>query len=718
MPEPYSNNQNSRHSTQRRFGNYELVRRIDVGGMGEVYLARQRTAFGREVAIKIMRPDLVHDPTARQRFLREAEVNAHLKHEHILPLIEFGEEQGRLFFVTPYIEGGTLARRLQNGPLPLAEVYALFTALVQAVAYIHRRGVIHRDLKPGNILLDRGSDGKVYVRLIDFGIATIQGQHAEAPLTTTSNEMGTLAYLAPERLKGVASVSNDIYSLGVILYQMLTGQLPDKDRQLLNLPEPLAYVIRRATAEQPGERFGSAEELLAAFEYAYRYLEERGGRDRHAGAPARPPLTAPAREPSPVAGTSAAYPEMVTLQRSEELPRLALSAAPDQGGGFTPADYDAPTLNISKGALANSAPAGRVSVPPNQPPRRGKSPWPALIFSCIALALLLIGGLLFLEVPALATASINITPRTATVSQIFTITASLQANQTDTARAIVPAHVLSESKTLSQRGPTSGHKCVLGIFDCKPSVDILDEIKLVNQVKQTLVQEITRDLQRQLHARNAQQVGDIAFSDINETTDPPVGSEGSTVTVTLTEQGSVEYFLTGDVRSLVLNLLGQQAEQKLGGHFQLKLVQIGQMRVNSVDTQGTVTLKVPAAALAQYSFSQSDLDNIKTHIKGLKLKQALAYLQQLPGIDPASVSIHLSGTAGDTLPDDPQRIQIIPVNPANLPPVQLPAGSGSPTPGAKPTAGTTTTPQEARLRGDWRAVPAREPAPRVWLFRS
>src|SRR5438270_7203900 len=136
-----------------RFSNSDTVRRIDVGGMGEVYLARQRSAFGREVAIKIIRSDLVHDLTARARFLREAEVSAHLKHEHILPLFEFGEEQGRLFFVTPYIEGGNLARRLQDGPLPLPEVRQLFSALVDAIAYIHRRGVVHRDLKPSNILL-------------------------------------------------------------------------------------------------------------------------------------------------------------------------------------------------------------------------------------------------------------------------------------------------------------------------------------------------------------------------------------------------------------------------------------------------------------------------------------------------------------------------------------------------------------------------------------
>src|SRR5438105_12906460 len=133
---PVSASQNVSGNGQQllHFGNYDLVRRIDVGGMGEVYLARQRTAFDREVAIKIMRSDVVHDITARQRFQREAEVSAHLKHEHILPLFEFGEEQGRLFLVTPYIDGGTLARRLHSGPLSLSEVHQLFSALVQAVA--------------------------------------------------------------------------------------------------------------------------------------------------------------------------------------------------------------------------------------------------------------------------------------------------------------------------------------------------------------------------------------------------------------------------------------------------------------------------------------------------------------------------------------------------------------------------------------------------------
>src|SRR6266581_7283114 len=125
-----------------RFGNYDLVRLIDGGGMGEVYLARQRTAFDREVAIKIIRKELMYDMTARARFLREAQVNTHLKREHILTFIEYGEKEGRLFFVTPYIEGGTLARRLRDGPLSLPAVHQLFSALLKAVNYIHSAGVV------------------------------------------------------------------------------------------------------------------------------------------------------------------------------------------------------------------------------------------------------------------------------------------------------------------------------------------------------------------------------------------------------------------------------------------------------------------------------------------------------------------------------------------------------------------------------------------------
>ena len=341
-----------------RFGNYDLVRRIDVGGMGEVYLARQRTAFDREVAIKIIRSDLVHDITARTRFLREAEVSAHLKHEHILPMIEFNEEQGRLFLVTPYIEGGTLARRLQSGPLSLAEVHRLFVALVQAVAYIHRRGVIHRDLKPTNILLDQ-EDGQVYVRLIDFGIASLQGSTASPPLTTAGTELGTVAYMAPERLSGIAAPSNDIYSLGIILYQLLTGQLPSVEHRV-RLPQPLEYVIHRCIAPNVEDRFASAEELLKAFEQAYQQLVTSSQ------AATVPPVAVPIADDRVFSATSQSStsrkitddrsdPEErgMTSKRAAVIPAVLRPPVPDQAQGqnrFVRADYAAPTTSI--GSLA------------------------------------------------------------------------------------------------------------------------------------------------------------------------------------------------------------------------------------------------------------------------------------------------------------------------------------------------------------------------------
>ncbi len=297
-----------------RFGNYDIIRPIDTGGMGEVYLAQQRSAFGRLVALKIIRSELMHDLTARARFLREAQVSSHLKHEHILPLFEFGEDQGRLFLVTPYIEGGTLARRLKSGSLSLPEVRQLFVPLVQAVAYIHRRGVIHRDLKPTNILLDE-QDGQVYVRLIDFGIATVQGNEASPPLTTAGHEVGTFAYMAPERANGVAAPSNDIFSLGVILHQMLTGNLPMGD-EIDDMPDPLKYVVSRCIMLRPEDRFATADEVLKQFERAYQIIMS----------PTRPGLTL-LSQPLNTTGFSASGPNAKSAQGSSQLEEVSLESS-------------------------------------------------------------------------------------------------------------------------------------------------------------------------------------------------------------------------------------------------------------------------------------------------------------------------------------------------------------------------------------------------------
>ncbi len=463
---PISEGQN-----RRSFGNYDLVRRIDVGGMGEVYLAHQRSAFGREVAVKIIRSDLVHDITARKRFLREAEVSAHIKHEHILPLFEFGEEQGRLFLVTPYIAGGTLGRRLQSGPLSLAETHQLFSALVQAVAYIHKRGVVHRDLKPSNILLDKEDEtDQVYVRLIDFGIASLPGLvGGDAQLTTAGHEMGTIAYMAPERLDGVAAPSNDIYSLGIILYQMLTRELPDNS-STIKLPQPLDAVIKRCIAQNPADRYANADELLRAFEYAYRTVRAAPSR------PQMPAMPVPSRPATPVpASRSVAHladldklPDPDDLDENEPTPRRITTPRPDlsrlslpqknttqenkvvsrselvltplstSGNAFSRADYNAPTTSINSFSLSGQQQVQRVTntatlgmKPQLQPRQKQKRSALVLIPISIIVILLVIAGVIFMTLPALVTAKITISPQVHTISNTFTLNASSNIQNAD-----------------------------------------------------------------------------------------------------------------------------------------------------------------------------------------------------------------------------------------------------------------------------------------------
>ncbi|MBA2285669.1 MAG: serine/threonine protein kinase [Ktedonobacteraceae bacterium] len=689
--------------TSRRFGNYDLVQRIDVGGMGEVYLARQRTAFDREVAIKIIRSDLMHDTTARKRFLREAEVHAHLTHEHILTMIEFGEEQGRLFFVTPYIEGGTLAQHLHNGPLELARVHELFTPLVQAVAYIHGRGVIHRDLKPGNVLLDQDSDGRIHVRLIDFGIAAIQGSQASEPLTTAGHEMGTAAYMAPERRSGVAAPSNDIYSLGIMLYQMLTGHLPTAAQGMAALSGPMTYVVRRCMATKLEERFASAEELLKAFEYAYQYMQSPQGHspeqtDISPGSLDTPvPLTAPS--PPPVRPqprpAGKAQPEGMASQRSAGGP----PPQPKRRGTFERSDYEAPTVSVNmlgvQGKYNSGSTPTHGPTPAKAPrrPRRRRNLLHLLLTITMVLVILAIAGLLVLEVSAISSVTINISPRTTAISQVFNITARAATKQVDLNTASIPATELSASRTGTQQGQTTGQQCDFFHINCQSSVDATDEGRLVAQVKKSLVSQISQDLTIRLRGKNAQQLGPPTFFDASVKTDPPVGTLSKTLSVTLTESGSVAYFLNKDARTLAEGLLAQQLQQQ-GPGYHFKLTQIGQAVIRSVDTTtGTVHIAIPAAGVAQYTFPAGELSTIQNHVKGMKLADAIAYIKQRPGIDPNSVTIHFTAGNGTTLPTDIQHIQITSINPTSLPPLLLPTvttPSPNLTPGATPTASVSS----------------------------
>jgi serine/threonine-protein kinase len=205
-----------------RFGDYELVQEIGRGGMGVVYRAQQ-ASLGREVAVKMILRGQLASQADRDRFEAEAQAAARLDHPGIVPVYEVGEIDGRPYFSMKHVCGTTLAQRLADGPLPPREAATLLAKVARAIHFAHMRGVLHRDLKPSNILLDELGEPHV----TDFGLAKqISGADT---LTKTGAVLGTPAYMAPEQAsgqRGVVGPRSDVYSLGVMLYHMLTGRPP------------------------------------------------------------------------------------------------------------------------------------------------------------------------------------------------------------------------------------------------------------------------------------------------------------------------------------------------------------------------------------------------------------------------------------------------------------------------------------------------------------
>ena len=690
---------NMQEQSLPRFGNYDLVRRIDIGGMGEVYQARQRSAFGRAVAIKIIRSDLVHDMTARARFLREAEVSAHLKHEHILPLFEFGEDQGRLFLVTPYIEGGTLARRLKSGPLSLPEVRQLFIPLVQAVAYIHRRGVIHRDLKPTNILLDE-EDGQVYVRLIDFGIASIQGSIASPELTTAGSEIGTIAYMAPERLSGVVAPSNDIFSLGIILYQMLTGQFP-VGQQPLDLPQPLEYVVQRCIAMRPEDRFAIAEEVSKNFESAYQFLTTSSQQltsapSESVNAPSSShistALNSSSNTPFVTAGGTSLQ-ELVVLQNSGTI--RVVDDLPLPRGTFAREDYNAPTTwfdPANQQVQHPGRPTPRYTPPTGK--RRSLLPLLSAITIFVLLATIAIGYYVYQAVTT-TSVTVNFSPQTHVISQVYTLTIDPAVQNvsvnTSTGTASIPAKTQDSSKPGMETGPTTGQRFDPACLCLRQSVSADDVDTLAAELKQNLISQITQDLQGQMQAASAHQLGPIIFSDLSESANPPVGSLSNTVTVSLQEQGSVTYMLNTDAQSVARQLVTQQAQQLWRNYTLLTpSISLGLPVIEQVSDSGVGTIEIAAGCVVEYQFPPSELQALPGRLKSRTLADAGNYLAHQPGIDPQTVGIHFTNGKSNTLPGDPQQIKIVPMNPDSLPSVQLQnIPNSTPTPSLDSTPGET-----------------------------
>jgi serine/threonine protein kinase/N-acetylneuraminic acid mutarotase len=270
----------------RTIGQYRVVEQLGMGGMATVYKA-YHPAMDRYVALKIPPEYLARDPNFRARFIREARTLAHLEHPHILPVYDFGEEDGLPYFVMRYVDGGTLRELMTRGPLPLDQALRLVREVAEALGYAHTyvdpnsgrlEPIVHRDVKPANVLLDRNGTAL----LTDFGIAKILDENTE--LTGTGVALGTPQYMAPEQVQGKpVDARTDIYSLGVVLYEVATGRRPFAAETPLALammhvnealplprqvnpavPEAVERIILRAMAKNPDDRFQTADEFAAA----------------------------------------------------------------------------------------------------------------------------------------------------------------------------------------------------------------------------------------------------------------------------------------------------------------------------------------------------------------------------------------------------------------------------------------------------------------------
>ena len=212
-------------SASQAFGDYELLEEIGRGGMGMVYKAHQRS-LNRMVALKMILRGELATPEDRTRFRTEAQAAAHLEHPNIVPVYDAGEHEGQAYFSMRFIEGQTLAALLARGPMRPRDAARYLAVISRAVQYAHDHGILHRDLKPSNILIDRNDEPHI----TDFGLAKrVTGEAAAHYRTATGAIVGTPAYMAPEQvsnLRGTLSPLSDVYSLGVILYEMLTGRPP------------------------------------------------------------------------------------------------------------------------------------------------------------------------------------------------------------------------------------------------------------------------------------------------------------------------------------------------------------------------------------------------------------------------------------------------------------------------------------------------------------
>lgn len=384
--------------TGKTIGKYELTARLGQGGMATVYKAHQPT-LDRNVALKVMHPGMGEDEGFLARFKREAAAVARLRHPNIVQVYDFDVDGDNYFMVMEFVEGTSLKRELsrrnqENDPFSLAEIVAIFDDVAQAVEYAHNQGMIHRDLKPGNIMLNK--QGRAF--LTDFGIARLMGA---SQMTMTGAVFGTPAYMSPEQGQGLPSDErSDIYALGVILYKMLTGKVPfEADTPMgvimkhlsdplpppgqinQTIPKAVEAVVLKALSKAPEDRYQTAATMATALQEAVATTQ------------ANPDI--PTFAPK-------ATPELPTDNNQDDTSAVPVTPiSPRQPGGTTadspwepPAEW-APT--IAGEARRPKRQPKPLAEPPAPPPTTGPN-WNKILFGAVLILLLCIATYMFVVV--------------------------------------------------------------------------------------------------------------------------------------------------------------------------------------------------------------------------------------------------------------------------------------------------------------------------------
>ncbi len=262
----------------RTFGGYRIEGVIGRGGMGTVYMARQ-LSLGRPVAIKVLPMDLAREEQFLERFHREADALSRLSHPSVVAVFDRGEVDGQPYLVMEYVEGASLREAMRNGPLPLAEALRVAAAVLTALDHAHEKGIVHRDIKPENVLLSR--DG--VVKVADFGLSRLLGPDDTTRLTRTQLVLGTYEYMAPEQREHAreADPRSDLYAMGVVLYEMLAGELPigrfamPSRRRPEDCDARVDALVERSLEKDPAGRFQGAREMREAVEAVQRSPQPR-----------------------------------------------------------------------------------------------------------------------------------------------------------------------------------------------------------------------------------------------------------------------------------------------------------------------------------------------------------------------------------------------------------------------------------------------------------